>query len=176
MLRKRYCVNFWEVVSPSCRAPESDCRAPGPVPVSLTEFRISFRESYFYVITLKSRQKILFVFTCKLLGDSNSLLQSSSEWLLCPRCCSWWVDRKREEMHSGRVIIYPYVITLKSRCWNICTQADGREKPLKDCLKQTLPRKWRDREKRQIGARNMKWRDEREKKSIQGQRVLKEMV
>lgn len=65
-------------------------------------------------------------------------------------------------MHSGRVIIYPYVITLKSRCWNVCTQADWREK---DCLKHKVPRKWRYGGKRQIGERHVKWRDEKGEKS-----------
>lgn len=66
-------------------------------------------------------------------------------------------------MHSGRVIIYPCVITLKSRCWNICAQADRRERPLKDCLKHTLPRKWRYgterriRDRREIKRWDMRW-------------------
>lgn len=87
-------VNFWEILTPSCRVVVSDCRAPGPVPDGLTE--------------------------------------------------------RGEKMHSGRVIVYPCVITLKSRCWNICTQADGREKPPKDCLRRTLPGKWRAGEERRI--------------------------
>lgn len=99
-------------------------------------------------------KKSLFVFTCKLWADSPSLLQSGSEWLLCPRSYSWWVDRRSGDMHSGRLIIYPYVITLKSRCWNLYS---GWWKPPKDCLKHAL-RKWRDGAERQIVE---KWRDER---------------
>lgn len=49
------------------------------------------------------------------------------------------------DMHSGRVIIYPYVITLKSRCWNILSA--GWRKPPEGCLERSA-RKWRGEEQR----------------------------
>lgn len=101
-----------------------------------------------FVITLTSTQKkplCLYVKTF-LPSLSPSLLPAELGVIAVPRGpIPGGLTKRPWDMHSGRVIIYPYVITLKSRCRNILRA--GWRKPPEGCLERSL-RKWRGEEQR----------------------------